>query len=114
MPFGTWTYYPDILEPGTGVRLGYTFTVSGPNRFFLRLKYSDIPTGDPHAADFDGDGVSNGDELQLGLDPLKPDTDGDGLNDGWELAIGLDPRVAGVVPSDMNGTLGLTVYSILE
>ncbi|MEM7383360.1 MAG: LamG-like jellyroll fold domain-containing protein, partial [Verrucomicrobiota bacterium] len=35
--------------------------------------------------DFDGDRVTDGQELALGLDPLNIDTDGDGLIDGEEL-----------------------------
>ncbi len=37
---------------------------------------------DPHLADTDCDGVSDGDEVQNGTDPLNPDSDGDGLPDG--------------------------------
>jgi len=40
-----------------------------------------IPDGDE---DFDGDGLSNADELQVGSDPLDPDTDNDGIPDGDE------------------------------
>ncbi len=35
--------------------------------------------------DSDHDGISDGDEIHLGLDPANPDTDGDGLKDGEEL-----------------------------
>ncbi len=45
----------------------------------------------PHSYDSDGDGVGDGDEIARGLDPLNPDTDGDGLSDGDEIAWGLDP-----------------------
>ncbi|MFX0065887.1 MAG: M28 family peptidase [Candidatus Hermodarchaeota archaeon] len=40
--------------------------------------YSDI-------MDTDGDGLSDGEELSRGLDPLNPDSDGDGLMDGEEI-----------------------------
>ncbi len=90
----TWAYFPDILELGTGDRLGYTFSISGPNRSFLRLKYTDIPTSNPYAADFDGDGLSNWDELQRGTDPLARDTDGDGMSDGNEFLISRNPLTA--------------------
>ncbi|HSM58121.1 MAG TPA: protein kinase [Candidatus Sulfomarinibacteraceae bacterium] len=46
---------------------------------------------DPNNPDTDGDGVADGDEIELGLDPLSPDTDGDGLSDGLELELGTDP-----------------------
>ena len=41
---------------------------------------------DPHNADTDGDGVSDGDEVHVyHTDPLKKDTDGDGLSDSTEI-----------------------------
>jgi hypothetical protein len=40
------------------------------------------------AADCDSDGVSNGDEITNGTDPLNADTDGDGVNDGQEATDG--------------------------
>jgi hypothetical protein len=39
----------------------------------------------------DSDGVSNGDEITNGTDPLNADTDGDGVNDGQEATDGTDP-----------------------
>ncbi len=41
--------------------------------------------------DTDGDGLSDGDEVARGTDPLLWDTDGDGLFDGDEAASGMDP-----------------------
>lgn len=35
-------------------------------------------------ADYDGDGITNSQERQLGTDENNPDTDGDGLPDGYE------------------------------
>lgn len=35
--------------------------------------------------DWDGDGLSNEDEMRIGTDPRNPDTDGDGLTDGDEV-----------------------------
>ena len=34
--------------------------------------------------DSDGDGLTDGQEFQLGTDPNNPDSDGDGLNDYWD------------------------------
>ncbi len=42
-------------------------------------------TGESGNADPDGDGLSNDEENRLGTDPHKADTDGDGLTDGEEV-----------------------------
>jgi hypothetical protein len=120
-----WLYVP-IIESGDESIREWGFTSTG-DRFFLRLKYSDIPTTDPAGADFDGDGVPSLWELQHGLDPLAvdsatdadqdgldawaefwlgtdptvSDSDGDGVNDGGEVAQGADPlgsSADGLVP----------------
>ena len=41
--------------------------------------------------DFDGDGLSDQDEIALGTDPVNPDPDGDGVLDGDEIAMGTNP-----------------------
>jgi thiol-disulfide isomerase/thioredoxin len=42
--------------------------------------------------DWDGDGLTNAEERELGTDPRNADTDGDGLDDGIEVnVIGTDP-----------------------
>jgi hypothetical protein len=45
---------------------------------------------DPNG-DEDKDGLKNGEEDEIGTDPLDPDTDDDGLDDGLEVQIGTDP-----------------------
>ncbi len=45
---------------------------------------------DPNG-DEDGDGLTNGQEEEIGTDPLDPDTDDDGLDDGLEVKVGTDP-----------------------
>jgi hypothetical protein len=79
-----WQYFP-VIESGIGQPLGYGFA-SSADRFFLRLVYTDAPSGgNPDTADFDNDGVSNLAELQAGLDPFHfADEDSDGLPDDWE------------------------------
>jgi hypothetical protein len=46
---------------------------------------------DDLAADTDGDGLLDGEEIAAGTDPYAWDTDGDTLPDGPEVAYGLDP-----------------------
>jgi gliding motility-associated-like protein len=41
--------------------------------------------------DCDNDGLSNGNEVQLGTDPTNPDSDGDGVLDGIEVNDGTNP-----------------------
>ena len=41
--------------------------------------------------DSDGDGLTDGEEIDLGTNPLVRDTDGDGAEDGDEVAAGTDP-----------------------
>lgn len=87
-----WTYVP-VIEPGAAQAIQWGF-LSNADRFFLRLRYSDQPTSDPFAADFDGDKVSNYDELLQGTDPLLAVLDVNGLPLDWEMfynvAVGTD------------------------
>jgi len=54
---------------------------------------------DPFVWDTDGDGLSDGEELFVyGTDPLLWDTDGDGVSDGEEMAAGSDPLDPASVP----------------
>lgn len=62
-----------------------------------------VSNGDEYAmgtningADTDSDGLSDGDEVDAGTNPLVADTDGDGLLDGVEVTIGEDPLAGGV------------------
>ena len=87
----TWMYFPDVIEPGTNTVRSYGFSFTGTDRFFLRLAFSEIPTTDPANADFNGDGLGNADDLQIGLDPLELDLDGDGLTNAQEYAAGTNP-----------------------
>ena len=41
--------------------------------------------------DLDQDGLTNLEEYLLGTNPIHWDTDGDGMPDGWEVDMGLDP-----------------------
>src|SRR5687768_9567470 len=46
---------------------------------------------DPYGVDSDDDGLSDGDEADMGLDPENADSDDDGLSDGDEVEMGADP-----------------------
>ncbi len=91
-----WEWVP-IVEPGNDTLKEWGFTTSA-DRFFVRLRYSDVPTSDPAGADFDVDGVPNLWELQHGLDPLTVDSttdaDQDGLDAWAEFWLGTDPTVS--------------------
>src|SRR5690606_30541939 len=50
------------------------------------------PSNEADACDRDSDGLTNGEESEIGTDPDNPDSDGDGVLDGEDLAP-LDPCV---------------------
>ncbi len=90
-----WNYVP-VIEPGAGQSIGWGFTSTAP-KFFLRLKYTDVTTTDPFNDDFNGDGLSNWQNLMQGSDPLAPaQMDTNGLPINWELYYfghtGVDPN----------------------
>ena len=58
-------------------------------------------------SDYDGDGLNNLEEYQLGTDPTNPDTDSDQMPDGWEVNYGLNPLDASDSNADSDGD-GLT------
>lgn len=61
----------------------------------MRLVYTDAAfTGNVGDADVDGDGVSNAEEVSIGVrtDPFRIDSDLDGLTDSDELSGGSDPN----------------------
>ena len=59
--------------------------------------------------DLDGDGLTNGEEEALGLDPNNADSDGDGLDDKVEVDWGSDPMNS---DSDGDGLDDATEYGL--
>ena len=57
----------------------------------LDLSKDDEDDEDGGSNDSDGDGLSDGDEADLGTDPDDEDSDGDGLSDGDEVDAGTSP-----------------------
>jgi hypothetical protein len=85
----SWTYL-NTIQHGEGAKM--LGTSSTGNKYFLRLRHTDIPCVDPATADFDGDGLNNAAELFWLCDPFLADSDSDGFNDGWEIMVGWDPK----------------------
>lgn len=87
----TWNYVP-VVESGADDVCGMNFSCSDPRQFW-RLRYTDQSyTGTAADADFDGDGLTNQQEAELGTDPFSADTDGDGISDADEVALASDPK----------------------
>ena len=79
----SWKYFP-ILEYGDGTpQYSYGF-YSNSDRFFTRLKYTDLVTSDALNDDFDNDGVKNEDEYNDGTDAATDESGGSGGGGGGE------------------------------
>lgn len=52
-----------------------------------------LPNAENPIVDSDGDGIGDGEELDMGTNPLAKDTDGDGIGDYIEWLISFDPLV---------------------
>lgn len=63
-----WSWAP-VVQAGDDSIKEWDFT-SAAGKFFVRLRYTDVLTGDPEGGDFDGDGISNLAEVQGGGNPF--------------------------------------------
>lgn len=82
-------YDPDGDEDGDGLTnaeeeaLGTNINEADSDHDGLIDYYEvNISKTNPLLADTDGDGINDGDEISLGLDPLNDDSKGDGIKDG--------------------------------
>ena len=70
---------------------------------------ADLSVLEGERGDFDGDGLTNWTEYRLGTDPSKVDTDGDGVSDGVEVnEYQSDPTVKDVLPPSVYREVDLT------
>ena len=65
-----WHYVP-VIESGDDDVISWGFSSNAPRLFFKLRGTNALTNGDPNTADFDGDGLSNLDELENGLDPFS-------------------------------------------
>jgi hypothetical protein len=108
-----WEYEP-VMAFGTG--LWHSLLGSLTPKYFVRLHYIDDPSvttlQEAKDADFDGDGISNIDEITTMLtNPFRfatnggtigdgaQDWDSDGISNADELALGLDPGINNTTPA---------------
>ncbi len=79
-----WNWVP-VVESGDDAVKEWGLTTTA-DKFFLRLRYTDIPTTDPENDDFDGDTVPNLFEISNGFSPFATtDANTNGIPDEWEL-----------------------------
>ena len=103
-PLGKWNWAP-LIEAGNGAEISHQIGGIADNAFF-RLRYTGLTPGPGETldtADFDGDGLSNIDEIKppfpiTATDPLDPESDKDGLPDGWERSFAAGMLALGAPP----------------
>lgn len=72
---------------------GITDDLEDPDEDGLNNYEEMLHETDPHTADTEGDGLNDGDEVNVyRTDPLNPDTDNDGIIDADEVNFKLDPN----------------------
>lgn len=99
-----WNYLPEI-ESGAAAVIQYGMSTN-EDKIFARLQHTDQFTTHPETDDFDGDGISNIDEITMSPvqgDPLDASSnDGDAIPDDWERFYGQD-TTPGVDDSNADG-----------
>ncbi len=103
----TWSFVPTV-ESGAETVSGLNLA-SSDSRQFWRLVYTDAPTGgNALTADFDGDGISNADEVStaFGTNPFLRDSDWDGYTDLEEFTAGTSPTAGADNPATYQPTSG--------
>jgi Bacterial TSP3 repeat len=107
-----WQWAP-IIESGNNGYISYEVDGTADKGLF-RLKYTDKPTTDPDYDDFDGDTISNLEEIiDYGSDPLNADTDSDGMPDNYEVTHYLNPNYRDErFDYDRDGSTNLQEYNL--
>lgn len=85
----TWNTVP-VIETGADAALAWSLQLTVERTFFRVLATDQATGGDPDTADFDGDGLNNLAEVNLGSNPLSLDSDRDGMPDAWEHLHGFE------------------------
>ncbi|MEZ4810462.1 MAG: gliding motility-associated C-terminal domain-containing protein [Allomuricauda sp.] len=107
---GTWTIITDpssgSLTIGAGNSVNFEGLASGSYVFKYTTNGAVAPCTNTSVqvtisvsdciVDTDGDGLTDGEEADLGTNPNNPDTDGDGLTDGEEVLVVDDPSTTAV------------------
>ncbi|HFU3985772.1 TPA: putative Ig domain-containing protein, partial [Streptococcus suis] len=110
---------PVLGSDGNSVTETFTITIKAEDKHAngSGLTNGSSPAYDL-AADDDGDGLTNGEELEIGTDPTNRDTDGDGRNDGDEVTDDTDPKNPNSIASsidpidDVTGIVGQPLTAI--
>ncbi len=108
----SWQYFP-VIEPGQDAVVSYSFIDPAP-QVFVRLVHEPASGPNPYAADSDGDGLTNQQEIDLRTDLFSTDTDRDKLPDAWEVSHGLDPRNPADALADPDSDDRSTAQEFLE
>jgi hypothetical protein len=120
-----WRQFGDLGQAGENDADGDGFSLADEGRFGLspsvpneihegglsmrrssKISYSVYSADEDSSLDSDGDGITNAEEIALGIDPHLSDTDGDGYPDGLEVAWGSDANdpnsLANYSPTDFS------------